>query len=85
MQPTLHPTTDTRAGGLPAASDLLAALRRRGTAILARLKATRDQAATLAAVKELDAVQRADIGLAEAARQVHQVDGALMRRLMSLG
>lgn len=84
MRQALHPTTDTLAGGLPAASDLVASLCRRGAAILARLKARRDQAATRMSVKDLDAAQRADIGLAEEARQRLDVDGALMRRLMSM-
>jgi hypothetical protein len=35
-------------------------------------------------VKELDAAQLADIGLAEEARRRLEVDGALMRRLMSM-
>lgn len=84
MRQALHPTTDTLAGGLPAASDLFAGLRRRGAAILARLKARSDQAATRRSVKELDAAQLADIGLAEEARRRLNVDGALMRRLMSM-
>jgi hypothetical protein len=84
MQQALHTRTGDLAGGAGTA-DLLAGLRRHGAGILAWLTARPAQPFM---ADELSPAQRKDIGIVESPDQAHgpilEVDGALMRRLMSL-
>jgi hypothetical protein len=84
MRHAIHPSTDDLIRGA-GTGELLAGLRRRGCALLAGLTARR---ARRIMADELSPALQRDIGLEEspdpARGPIIEVDGAVMRRLMSL-
>lgn len=85
MRQALHPTTGSLSGDTRVAENLFIQLRRRAAAIVARITAQREAAAMRGTLAELSEAQRLDIGAdAVAGIPTVVVDGAVMRRLMSM-